>query len=585
MDSKKWKRLWDHLLPLLLIGAFTLLSAVALFSLWRMEGNARVINYTGIVRGATQRLIKQELYGQRNDEMIAQLDGILQGLTQGDKTQNLIAMGDPGYQANLQQMRLGWQEMKRELERVRAGKDSRRLYEISESFFETADRTVSSAEQYLEGQVRASVHWLILVTVIFAFFVTAFWFYRKRQKKLAAEIQAAETASREKSEFLSRMSHEIRTPMNGIIGMAELAKRSAGDPEKVQDCVEKIKLSSDYLLRLINDILDMSRIESGKVELELAPFDLEVFIQRLVTMFSQKAQEGQLELTVHAEGLTAPVVLGDELRFSQVIVNLVSNALKFTPAGGHVWVRFVQEPVSPSLCALTVEVRDDGIGMTRQAQAQVFAPFAQADESISRRYGGTGLGLAISKNLVELMGGTLAVESAPGQGAAFTVKLRLSIAPETQARPQEGQAARVQAPVSLDGWHILLAEDNALNSEIAVSLLEMEGAKVEPAFNGQEALRQFLAAEAGTYDLILMDIQMPVMDGLAACRAIRASAHHDAKTIPIIGLSANAFQQDAARALESGMNGYATKPFELEKLLSVIAKACPMAMSEKTAVR
>ncbi len=578
MDVKKWKKLWDHLLPVLLIASFTLLSAVALFSLWRMEGDARIINYTGIVRGATQRLIKQELYGQQNDELIEKLDGILQGLAEGDDEQDLIAMVDPAYQENLRRLRGEWQEMKTELGQVRAGKEPAQLYQISESFFETADKTVSSAEQYLEGQVRASVYWLILVTTIFTFFVIVFWFYRKRQKKLAAEVVAAEAASREKSEFLSRMSHEIRTPMNGIIGMAELAKRSADQPEKVQDCVEKIQLSSDYLLGLINDILDMSRIESGKVELEQAPFDLHSFAERLRTMFSQKAQEAQLELQVDADGVCAPAVLGDELRFSQVIVNLASNAIKFTPAGGHVQVSFRQELLSPQLCALAVTVKDDGIGMTPKAQKQVFAPFEQADESISRRYGGTGLGLAISKNLVELMGGTLTVESAPGQGSTFTVKLRLPIAAAVPETPEQ-QAAGLQGPVSLRDCHILLAEDNALNSEIAVSLLELEGAKVEAVSDGQEALRQFLASEKGTYGLILMDIQMPVLDGLSSCRAIRASVHPEAQTIPIIGLSANAFQQDAARALESGMNGYVTKPFELDKLLAAIQKVYTVAVA------
>ena len=572
MDTKKWKKLWDHLLPVLLVAAFALLSAVALFSLWRMEGNARVINYTGIVRGATQRLIKQELYGQQNDELIGKLDGILQGLAEGDEAQNLIAMADPAYQENLRQMRGEWQEIKQELQQVRAGKAPGQLYQLSELFFETADKTVSAAELYLEGQVRASVNWLILVTVIFAFFVTVFWFYRKRQKKLAAEVAAAESASREKSEFLSRMSHEIRTPMNGIVGMTELARHWVGDPEKVQAYLEKIRLSSDYLLQLINDILDMSRIESGKVELLQQPFDLRSLVDRLQTMFTSKAQDAALNFQIETSLLPASTVVGDELRLSQVVVNLVSNAVKFTPAQGTVRVEMRQELVKPELCCVTIVVADTGIGMKPEFQKHVFEPFEQADAETSHRYGGTGLGLAISNNLVQLMGGEIKLQSAPGKGSTFTIQVTLPLAAQ-QADPQQTKQAGPAGAHSLAGYRLLLAEDNALNAEIAVSLLELEGASVDTAENGQEAVRQFVNSAPDFYQAILMDIQMPVMNGLEACCAIRNSLHGAAKTIPIIGLSANAFQQDAARAMECGMNGYVVKPFSMEKLLEAIETA------------
>lgn len=580
MDVKKWKKLWDHLLPVLLIAAFTLLSAVALFSLWRMEGNARVINYTGIVRGATQRLIKQELYGQQNDELIGKLDGILQGLAEGDEEQSLIAMADPVYQENLRQMRQEWREMKQELQQVRAGKAPGQLYQLSELFFETADKTVSAAERYLEGQVRASVNRLILVTVTFAFFVIVFWFYRKRQKKLAAEVAAAESASREKSEFLSRMSHEIRTPMNGIVGMTELARHWVDDPEKVQAYLEKIRLSSDYLLQLINDILDMSRIESGKVELLQEPFDLGNLVERLQTMFTSKAQDAALNFQIETALLPVSTVVGDELRLSQVVVNLVSNAVKFTPAQGTVRVEIRQERVKPELCRVTIVVADTGIGMKPEFQKRVFEPFEQADAETSHRYGGTGLGLAISNNLVQLMGGEIKLQSAPGKGSTFTIQVMLPLAAQQQAGPRQTKQAGASGTHSLAGYRLLLAEDNALNAEIAVSLLELEGARVDTAENGRDAVQIFVNSDPDFYQAILMDIQMPVMNGLEACGAIRNSLHRAAKTIPIIGLSANAFQQDAAKAMECGMNGYVVKPFSMEKLLEAIETAQAPALRE-----
>ena len=572
MKAKRYEKLLDYLLPGLLVAALVLLSTVALTSIWRMEGDARVINYTGIVRGASQRLVKRELHGEPSDGLIEKLDGILQGLAQGDETQDLIVMKDAKYQALVAQMYTEWEGLKQEIGRVRAGGDPQPLYDLSEAYFETADKAVFAAESYLEGQVREGVNWLMLMTAMVVAFIALFLLYRRRQKRLMGEVLAAENASREKSEFLSRMSHEIRTPMNGILGMTELARHWANDPEKVRAYLDKIKLSSDYLLQLINDILDMSRIESGKVELLQEPFDLRNLEDRLQTMFAAKTQDAGLDFQIVAALLPTSTVVGDELRLSQVLVNLVSNAVKFTPAQGSVRVELRQELIKPELCRVTLVVADTGIGMKAEAQERVFEPFEQADAKTSHRYGGTGLGLAISNNLVRLMGGKITLQSAPGQGSTFTVQVALRLAAE-QAEGGRQEVACAAPIRGLANCRLLLAEDNELNAEIAVSLLELEGAAVDTAGNGQEAFRLFLNSAPGTYRAILMDIQMPVMDGLEACRAIRSSLHAEAKTIPIIGLSANAFEQDAAKALACGMNGYVAKPFEIDKLTAAIERA------------
>lgn len=579
MKSNREETFSERFLPFFLIAAFVCLSILSLISIYRMQGNARIINYTGIVRGATQRLVKQELNGEENDELIDSLDQILDGLSAGDKQYGSIVLRSPEYRDLIQEMRQRWEKIKEEIYKQRSGPSSGDLYLLSEDYFNLADRAVSAAEIYSENMVQRNTDWLILLNGIFIVFIVIFQIYIRRQKRMADELRIAESASREKSEFLSRMSHEIRTPMNGIIGMTELARMQMNDPEKVSECLDKIETSSEYLLELINDVLDMSRIENGKVELYNKTFDLKELTDRLRIMFNEKAASGGLTFTVEEEIFHGPVV-GDELRLSQVVVNIVSNALKFTPSGGSVKVLIKQWPDGEK-CRLDILIEDTGIGMSEEAQKKIFEPFEQADASTAHNYGGTGLGLAICVSLVKLMGGTISLDSSPGKGSRFLVQLTMDLAEENAVETDMMAAgAEIGEKGSIAGFRILLAEDNEINSEIAASLLSLEGAVVDHVWNGREAVEQFLSSGSGCYQVILMDIQMPELDGLEACRRIRNSTHVQGKTIPIIGLSANAFQQDAELALQAGMNGYVSKPFKLDELVHVITGLCTGADQE-----
>ena len=571
-NFKPVESLFRRFIPGLLLAAFVLLSMASLLSIQRLQGDARTINYAGIVRGATQRLIKQEMNAVENDELIGTLDGILTGLSAGGGEYQLTVLHSLEFQSDLSAMEKSWTRIKEEIYQVRGGADTRTLYELSESYFSLTNQAVSAAEAYSAQKVLSSTRWITLLNGVFVLVAVLFGIYQSRQKKVYQELVIAERASREKSRFLSQMSHEIRTPMNGIIGMTQIAKESINNTEKLEECLGKIQLSSDYLLSLINDILDMSRIENGKIELYHTAFDLRSFAERLRTMFTQKAADAGLSFSVTTGNITAPAVVGDELRLTQIVVNLISNALKFTPEGGEIQVALRQERQEDDFCLLTIEVRDTGIGMTEEFLKKIFEPFEQADSSISHKYGGTGLGLAISHNLIQLMGGQISVQSKEGEGTCFQVGLRLPVTDSNV--PEIAPSAKIQSEERLDGYRILLAEDNAINSEIATSLLAIKGAKVDPVWDGKEALEQFAQSTPGAYQVVLMDIQMPVMNGLEACRKIRSCGHAQAKTIPIIGLSANAFQQDAGEAMDSGMNGYVSKPFDLKELVHAIRLAC-----------
>lgn len=572
MKSDKDGTVLERLLPFLLIGSFVFLSILSLFSIHQMQGNGRIINYTGIVRGATQRLVKQELNGEQNDELIENLDQILAGLLYGDGERGLIDLKAPEYNSLIERLCEEWEDLKNEIYGVRQGNSPERLYDLSEEYFELADQAVSASEVYSESMVNRSSGWLVLLNGIFIVFVIMFQIYLKQQKKMAAELQTAESASREKSEFLSRMSHEIRTPMNGIIGMTELAKMQIRDSQKVSECLDKITASSEYLLALINDVLDMSRIENGKVELYMEKLDLKELMERLKTMFEEKAAKAGLSFLVE-EDIQNRYVIGDELRLSQVVVNIVSNALKFTPAGGSVKVLIRQQIKEDQKCFLEILIADTGIGMSEKAQRNIFEPFEQAEASTAHNYGGTGLGLAICSSLVQLMGGSISLDSKPGTGSRFLVQLTLSLAEDEAYHACE--KVEEQGTRNVEGYHILLAEDNEINAEIAASLLGLEGAVVDHVWNGREAVEQFLSSSDGGYQAILMDIQMPEMDGLEAARVIRNSSHPQAGRIPVIGLSANAFKQDIDQAMEAGMSGYISKPFKLEELLLAITGLGP----------
>lgn len=558
-------------MPVLLIVLFFFISITSLSSISHLQGNGRVINYAGIVRGASQRLVKQELNYTPNDSLIQYLDEIICELADGNGNNNLILLPDPQFQDHINTMAQSWELLKAEILNVRNGSDSRRLFDLSEEFFVLADTTVSAAEIYSETCVSNAKFRLICLNLVFIVLVALFWFYSQQQKKINDALLAAENASQAKSEFLSRMSHEIRTPMNGIIGMTAVARMSVDNRKKLLDCLNKIDLSSSYLMTLINDILDMSRIESGKVELYDEEFELPRLIDRINTMFKQKAEDAGIRFYIDARSLTVRSVIGDELRISQIIINIISNALKFTPSGGCVHLDITEKNVQDDQVSLQFMIKDNGIGMSEEFQSRIFEPFEQAEASTSHQYGGTGLGLAISYNFVKMMRGDITVASKPGQGSCFTITLPLKCPPQNSKQPETQAAfATEDAECSLDGISILLAEDNEINSEIASAILESCGAAVKPVWNGKEAVDEFAASLPGQYKLILMDIQMPVMDGLKASRSIRSINRPDARTIPILGLSANAFHHDIDAAHQNGMDGYISKPIDITKLFETI---------------
>lgn len=573
MNIKKWLR---KCIPLALIILFCAIGILSMSTIMRLQGNARVVNYAGIVRGATQQLVKQEMNGYPNDELIVRLDGILTELSTGQGKNGLTLLPDAEYQNLNTQMAQVWEDLKLEITRVREGADSRRLYELSEDYFALADQAVSAAEQYSEHQVGNAKATLIVLNGCFILLVILFFLYEQRQKKVETALKIAEHASREKSEFLSRMSHEIRTPLNGIIGMIEIAKMVPDDREKQVDCLQKMELSSRYLLALINDILDMSRIESGKVELEEGIFDLKSVFAHIYAMLQQKAEARSITFQCDCDGLPQTVVLGDDVRLTQILMNLLSNALKFTPPNGRVTLEARQLDLNNQLLVLEFTVTDTGVGISEEFKKRIFQPFEQAEAGTVRQYGGTGLGLAISSSLVNMMGGTISVNSNPGQGSQFMVSLPFRLPSEeemeafnaTNCSPGE---EKKEAACDLSGARILMAEDNDINAEIVMTILKMYGASVEWVQNGQEAVNAFTHSPE-KYTLILMDIQMPVKNGLEATREIRELSQPGQRAIPIVALSANAFTEDINAALEGGMDAYLPKPIETEKLLEMVGK-------------
>lgn len=381
-------------------------------------------------------------------------------------------------------------------------------------------------------------------------------------------LSQADEASQSKTTFLSRMSHEIRTPMNGIIGMLSLAEGKLDSTHPAMQYLTKIDELSAHLLSLINDILDMSRIEAGKVELEDKPFSLRKLGDKLYDMFAENLEQRNIEYTVEFEDVTVDYVIGDELRISQVIINFLSNAVKFTEKG-ETRVTLRQMALAGGTADIMIRVRDTGIGMSPEFINRIFRPFEQESMDTQKKYGGTGLGMAISDQIVKLMGGEIVVESMVGKGSDFMVFLHLPVSEEVEEVSKEKASADEAAAEfddAFDGKSILVAEDNELNALIAVEVLKNMGAKVELATNGQEAVDHFEHNPAGYYDFILMDVQMPVMDGRAAARKIRGLDRADASDIPVFALSADAFIEDERLSRESGMNGHYAKPVDFNEL-------------------
>jgi signal transduction histidine kinase/ActR/RegA family two-component response regulator len=389
--------------------------------------------------------------------------------------------------------------------------------------------------------------------------------------ELLSAMEQAEKASQAKSDFLSNMSHEMRTPMNAVMGMARIAKET-DDPERITYCLGKIDDAASHLLGVINDVLDISKIESGKFTLSESEFSFEKMLQRVSSVIKFKMDEKKQTFTLRREGDIPPFIIADEQRLVQVMANLLSNAVKFTPEAGHITLTLKTITDRSGTCVLRIDVADTGIGISQEEQKKLFRPFEQADGSISRRFGGTGLGLAISKNIVELMGGQIWVESELNQGAqfCFTVEVKKGLeekpAEPAQAAPEEESIDGIFA-----GKRLLLADDMEINREIVAALLEDTGVTIETAANGKIAY-SMVAASPDLYDLVLMDIQMPEMDGYEASRAIRKLNNPQAQNMPIIALTANVFREDIEKCLAAGMNDHIGKPLDMDDIILKLKK-------------
>ncbi|MDR1045431.1 MAG: response regulator [Candidatus Adiutrix sp.] len=383
-----------------------------------------------------------------------------------------------------------------------------------------------------------------------------------------AALERARVNAEAKNRFLANLSHEIRTPMNAIIGMVQLARHS-DDLAEIKDFVNQIDLSSNHLLGLLNDVLDLSKIEEGKLTLAEEDFNLKAIMDNLINSVAANALAKRQDLRIDYHDLLEFDLKGDALKLSQVILNLLSNAIKFTPEKG--WIRLDIDPVNREgeRIFLKFEVNDSGIGLSLDFLERAFTPFEQADSGISRKYGGTGLGLAISQHIVELMGGRIHVENRPEGGARFYFYVWFDLADQA---PQLKTEAEANGP-DLDGLRALIVDDVDINRSIAAAFLKRVGVGSEQAADGQEALDKFLAAGPGHYDFILMDMQMPVMDGISATRAIRASGRDDAAEVVILAMTANVFKEDVQEVMSAGMNGYIAKPIKNEVFLSTIRQA------------
>ena len=394
-----------------------------------------------------------------------------------------------------------------------------------------------------------------------------------RQAKRAAEeaFQVAQEANRSKSSFLANMSHDIRTPMNAIIGITSLIRHDAGDKGKVIEYADKIDTSSQHLLGIINDVLDMSKIEAGKTVFKYSDFSIVDFIQELDTIFHSQIYEKQQTFTVTKENIRHEWVNGDRVHLMQIFSNLLSNAIKYTQEGGEIQLLAEECESNSSVYAkYRFLVSDNGMGMSADFKNTIFDAFTRAENSMTNKIQGTGLGMAITKNLVDSMGGTIDVESEPGQGSCFEIFMDLKIA-EARSVSQASQAETDEQDGNiLQGMRFLCAEDNELNAEILTELLNIEGAECTICENGEEILKAFERSAPGDYDMILMDVQMPVMNGYEATKAIRRSSHELAKKIPIIAMTANAFSEDIQHSLAAGMNAHISKPVEMKVLEKTI---------------
>ena len=428
---------------------------------------------------------------------------------------------------------------------------------------------------------------LSVIGVVFLYFLvySIFWFWtyrtnlmhqkmeQEKDEKYKAELliaaKKAEAANEAKTEFLQRMSHDIRTPINGICGLVNMADHYADDMEKQTEYRTKVKEASNLLLELVNDVLDMSKLESGEIVLEEIPFNLSSISREVFVVIEQMAAEQNIRIKWEKKEITHWDFIGSPGYVKRVMMNILSNAVKYNRENGHIYISCMEIPSEqPGMTTMEFVCRDTGIGMTEEFQKCVFEPFAQEHTGSRTKFAGTGLGMAIAKNLVEKMGGTITFESEEGAGTTFVIRVPFRIDTDSDRKVKTGE----KTEVSIRGLHILLAEDNELNMEIAEFMLQNEGTEVTKAWNGQEVVDLFRKSEPGEFDVILMDIMMPVMNGYEATKMIRSMDREDAKVIPIIAMTANAFTEDRLKAKEAGMNEHIAKPVDVELLVKVIHK-------------
>ena len=428
---------------------------------------------------------------------------------------------------------------------------------------------------------------LNVISVIFLYFLmfSIFWFWtyrtnqshqkqeQEKDEKYKTELliaaKKAEAANEAKTEFLQRMSHDIRTPINGICGMVNMADHYADDMEKQKEYRTKVKEASNLLLELVNDVLDMSKLESGEIVLEEIPFNLSSIYREVFVVIEQVAAEQNLQIVWEKKEITHRDLIGSPRYVKRVMMNILSNAMKYNRENGHIYISCIEIPSEqPEMTTMEFVCRDTGIGMAEEFQKHIFEPFAQEHAGSRTKFSGTGLGMPISKKLIEKMGGTITFESAEGIGTTFVIRVPFKIDLDVDIREEQADVSEK----SIKGLHILLAEDNELNMEIAEFVLQNEGAEVSKAWNGEETVELFRKSESGEFDAILMDIMMPVMNGYEATKMIRSLDREDAKVIPIIAMTANAFTEDRLRAKEAGMNEHIAKPFDVKLLVKIIHK-------------
>lgn len=420
---------------------------------------------------------------------------------------------------------------------------------------------------------------IFLYCLIFSIFW--FWAYRtnlthqkmeqEKDEKYKAELliaaKKAEAANRAKTEFLQRMSHDIRTPINGICGMVDMADHDADDLEKQTEYRKKVKKSSNLLLGLINDVLDMSKLESGEVILEEIPFHLGSISREILVVIEQMAAEQNIRIEWEKIEITHWDLIGSAEYVKRVMMNILSNAVKYNRENGHIYISCIEIPSKqPGMATIEFVCRDTGIGMADEFQKHIFEPFVQEHAGSRTKFAGTGLGMPITKKLVEKMGGTITFESEQGVGTTFVIRVPFKIDMEADKREEQNAVSEK----AITGLHILLTEDNELNMEIAEFMLQNEGAEVTKAWNGQEAVELFSKSKPGEFDAILMDIMMPVMNGYEAAKRIRSLDREDARGIPIIAMTANAFTEDRLKAKEAGMDEHIAKPIDVKLLLKTI---------------